>query len=209
MHASPCAPSSDSVSIGYQFCEYTRPSGSRSPSPWLEMAPSTREDGDVEMTDSPASSYVLAEKPSHTRYDGQLDQDDAASSLSSLSSPSACSPPSSPTNPRSSPTQSRRRSMRKAAKNSSALSKKRAKVDRSARVRELMLKALSINKGRMSKEPAPDHQRAVLRMIYDEICPYPDQAWISRLAIHFNWCVGYTSTYYIAFINGHAAITRK
>jgi len=147
------------------------------------MTPSIRGDEDIEMIDSPASSYASAGQPSPTRYDDELD--DAASSHSTTSL-STHSPASSPVRRRSSPFQSKRVSGKKAAKNSNIVSKEHARVARNARVRELKLKALSINKGRISKEPAPDHQREVLRMVYDQITPYPDEAWIAQLALHFN-----------------------
>jgi len=67
------------------------------------------------------------------------------------------------------------------------VSKERERVTRAARVRELKQKALNINrKDRPNKAPAPDHQREVLRMVFDQITPYPDEAWISQLAVHFN-----------------------
>jgi len=82
--------------------------------------------------------------------------------------------------------QSKRRAGKKIAKNPNVVSKERARILRNARVRELKLKAQSINKGRIGKEPAPEHQREILRLIYDQITPYPDEAWIAQLAVHFN-----------------------
>jgi hypothetical protein len=79
---------------------------------------------------------------------------------------------------------------RRAAKNTFLVLKEREKVARTARVKELKKKALNINsKDRSNKTPASDHQREVLRLVFDQITPYPDEAWISQLALHFNWYV--------------------
>jgi len=135
------------------------------------------------MTDSPASSYASAEQPSPSRYDDELD--DAASSHSTTSL-SAYSPHSSHQRHKSSPSQPKRGAGKKAAKNPTVMSQERARILRNARVRELKAKALSINKGRIGKEPAPEQQRQILRLVYDQITPYPDEAWIAQLALHFN-----------------------
>jgi len=148
---------------------------SSSPSPW----PDSSSILDVEMTDSPASSYASIDQPSP--YSGEYD--DATSELSSVSSSSLSVyiPPSSCRLQQLSATE------RKAAKNSYVALKERERVARTARVKELKQKALNINsRVQPNKIPASDHQREVLRMVFDQMTPYPDEAWISRLALHFN-----------------------
>jgi len=147
------------------------------------MTPSAQGDDDVEMTDSPASSYASIEQPVHvspcTGESEDITSEPSSGSSTSLSvySPSA----------------SRRLGPfsdedRKAAKNAYLVRKELARVARAARVKELKRKAKGINsKDRPSKAPAPDHQREVLRLVFDQITPYPDEAWISQLALHFNW----------------------
>lgn len=210
MHTRSCSPSSVTVTpfISYQFSKHAPSSESRSPSPWSDdMTPSVRRDGDIEMTDSPASSCASVAQPSPTRYNGE--DNNATSSRHSSTSLSTYSRPQSPARRRSSPLQSRRGSGKKAAKNPTVVSKEREKVVRNARVRELKLKALGINKGRISKEPAPDHQREVLRMVYDQITPYPDEAWIAQLAVHFNWYVAYIAAYFLILMIQYAADTTR
>jgi len=146
------------------------------------MTPSAQGDNDVEMTDSPASSYASIEppQPAESAYSGEYE--DPASELSgSSTSLSVYIPPSLRTLHPLSDTE------RKAAKNAHLVLKERERVARAARVKELKQKALSINKtDRPNKAPASDHQREVLRMIFDQVTPYPDEAWISQLALHFN-----------------------
>ncbi|KAI6031639.1 hypothetical protein BKA83DRAFT_61962, partial [Pisolithus microcarpus] len=56
--------------------------------------------------------------------------------------------------------------------------------EREARVRELKNRALSIPS--TGKTPATVRQRMVMQMVYDEITPYPDEAWVSQLGIIIN-----------------------
>lgn len=53
--------------------------------------------------------------------------------------------------------------------------------ERDARVRELKSRALAIPS--TGKTPASVRQRMVMQMVYDEITPYPDEAWVSQLGI--------------------------
>jgi hypothetical protein len=53
--------------------------------------------------------------------------------------------------------------------------------ERDARVRELKSRALAIHS--TGKTPATVRQRMVMQMVYDEISPYPDEAWVSQLGI--------------------------
>ena len=53
--------------------------------------------------------------------------------------------------------------------------------ERDARVRELKNRALAIPS--TGKTPATVRQRMVMQMVYDEITPYPDEAWVSQLGI--------------------------
>lgn len=53
--------------------------------------------------------------------------------------------------------------------------------ERDARVRELKSRALAIPS--TGKTPATVRQRMVMQMVYDEITPYPDEAWVSQLGI--------------------------
>jgi hypothetical protein len=55
---------------------------------------------------------------------------------------------------------------------------------RDPRVRELKKRAMQIES--TGNAPASDHQRRVLMMVFDEITPYPDEAWISQIAIIIN-----------------------
>ncbi|KAI6047740.1 hypothetical protein EDC04DRAFT_19276 [Pisolithus marmoratus] len=57
----------------------------------------------------------------------------------------------------------------------------RTPSEREARVRELKNRALSIPS--TGKTPATMRQRMVMQMVYDEITPYPDEAWVSQLGI--------------------------
>lgn len=147
------------------------------------MTPSIRGDEDVEMTDSPASSYASIEPQSSGSPHGRECEEVTSEFSSGSSTPFSVYMPSS----------SRRHhplsdAERKVAKNSYLVMKEREKVARAARVKELKRKALGINnKDRPNKAPASDHQREVLRLVFDQITPYPDEAWISQLALHFNW----------------------
>ncbi|KAI6119812.1 hypothetical protein EV401DRAFT_2071138 [Pisolithus croceorrhizus] len=60
----------------------------------------------------------------------------------------------------------------------------RTPPEREARVRELKNRALSIPS--TGKTPATMRQRMVMQMVYDEITPYPDEAWVSQLGIIIN-----------------------
>lgn len=53
--------------------------------------------------------------------------------------------------------------------------------ERDARVRDLKSRALAIPS--TGKTPATVRQRMVMQMVYDEITPYPDEAWVSQLGI--------------------------
>ena len=53
--------------------------------------------------------------------------------------------------------------------------------ERDAKVRELKNRALAIPS--TGKTPATVRQRMVMQMVYDEITPYPDEAWVSQLGI--------------------------
>ncbi|KAH7885937.1 hypothetical protein F5I97DRAFT_1809462 [Phlebopus sp. FC_14] len=57
----------------------------------------------------------------------------------------------------------------------------KAQTEREARVRELKSRALAIPS--TGKTPATARQRMVMQMVYDEITPYPDEAWVSQLGI--------------------------
>ncbi|KAG1715988.1 hypothetical protein ID866_1153 [Astraeus odoratus] len=60
----------------------------------------------------------------------------------------------------------------------------RTQSEREAKVRELKNRALSIPS--TGKTPATVRQRMVMQMVYDEITPYPDEAWVSQLGIIIN-----------------------
>ncbi|KAF9244542.1 hypothetical protein BU15DRAFT_71520 [Melanogaster broomeanus] len=53
--------------------------------------------------------------------------------------------------------------------------------EREGKVRELKGRALAIPS--TGKTPATIRQRMVMQMVYDEITPYPDEAWVSQLGI--------------------------
>ena len=53
--------------------------------------------------------------------------------------------------------------------------------ERDTRVRELKSRALAIPS--TGKTPATIRQRMVMQMVYDEITPYPDEAWVAQLGI--------------------------
>ncbi|KAI9461763.1 hypothetical protein HD554DRAFT_2003566, partial [Boletus coccyginus] len=53
--------------------------------------------------------------------------------------------------------------------------------ERDARVRQLKSRALAIPS--TGKTPATVRQRMVMQMVYDEITPYPDEAWVSQLGL--------------------------
>lgn len=53
--------------------------------------------------------------------------------------------------------------------------------ERDTRVRQLKNRALAIPS--TGKTPATVRQRMVMQMVYDEITPYPDEAWVSQLGI--------------------------
>ncbi|KAF7966564.1 hypothetical protein HWV62_37865 [Athelia sp. TMB] len=153
---------------------------SRSTSPVSDMNRSAYEDEDVAMTDSPASSYAPMDI-----YDSDGRDVDVSPYSATTYQPSSSSPirPTSHTRSRV----DRLGERKKVAKSTQKMSKQLDKASRDARVRELKQKAQSINKAqRPSKAPAPDHQREVLRMVFEQITPYPDDAWISQLALHFN-----------------------
>lgn len=59
-----------------------------------------------------------------------------------------------------------------------------AQSERDVRVRQLKNRALSIPS--TGKTPATVRQRMVMQMVYDEITPYPDEAWVSQLGIIIN-----------------------
>jgi hypothetical protein len=48
-------------------------------------------------------------------------------------------------------------------------------------VRELKGQALRIDS--VGNAPVSERQRLVLMMVYDEITPYPDEAWLSQIAV--------------------------
>jgi len=148
------------------------------------MTPSAQGDDDVEMTDSPASSYASMEQPVHASpCAGESEDITSEPSSGSSTSCSVYTPPASRTS-RLGPFSDEDK---KVAKNAYVVRKELEKVARAARVKELKRKALSIStKDRPNKAPAPDHQREVLRLVFDQITPYPDEAWISQLAVHFN-----------------------
>ncbi|KAH7910704.1 hypothetical protein BJ138DRAFT_1152321 [Hygrophoropsis aurantiaca] len=56
--------------------------------------------------------------------------------------------------------------------------------DREARVREMKKRALAIPS--TGKTPATIRQRLVMQMVYNEITPYPDEAWVSQMGIIIN-----------------------
>jgi len=148
------------------------------------MTPSIQGDNDIEMTDSPASSYASVEQssPGPPLHDDEYD--DATSEV--FSGPSSSLSKYTPPSPHR--LQPLSETERKATRNAHLVLKDRERIVRAARVKELKQKALSINnKGRPCKAPAPEHQREVLRLVYDQITPYPDDAWISQLALYFNW----------------------
>ena len=155
---------------------------SRSSSPWSDMTSSIQRENDIDMTDSPATSYASFEQLSaESPYSGECEEVSSRHTSGSSASLSAYAPSSSHgihlhSEPR-----------RKAAKNAYVASKDLESVTRAVRVRELKEKALRINKGGSNKAPCPDLQRDVLRMVFDQITPYPDEAWIAQLALHFNW----------------------
>jgi hypothetical protein len=53
--------------------------------------------------------------------------------------------------------------------------------DREARVRELKKRATKIQS--TGNAPASELQRRVLLMVFEEITPYPDESWLSQIAI--------------------------
>jgi len=73
---------------------------------------------------------------------------------------------------------------RKAYKQAYLQSTARAQNDREDRVRELKKRALAIPS--TGKTPATWRQRLVMQMVYDEITPYPDEAWVSQLGVIIN-----------------------
>lgn len=157
----------------------------RSYSPWSDMDGSRsgegREDFERSGTDSPASSYGDTELEHDTAYCPPL----PSSSIRWVSTR--------PHRPLEGPSDSNSRT--KTHSPSSTRKATEEKITRAAHIRSLKLKAKGIRKGKGSKQnnkyPAPEHQREVLRMIFDDITPYPDEAWISKLAIHFNWFVSH------------------
>lgn len=139
----------------------------------------------MNMTSSPASSY------SSMDISDYFEDSRAAGADTSLDSTTTYQPEPSPTRPIHGPSEGKRADKgkgKKAPKNAQRMSKQLDRAARDAHVRALKTKALSINKAqRPSKAPAPDHQRDVLRMVFDQMTPYPDEAWIAKLALHFNW----------------------
>jgi len=167
--------SSDAVLVPIP-ARYSDSCSSRSTSPVFDMNNSAYDDEDILMTDSPASSYAPMDIYDSEGYDLDISLDSATTYPQSSSSPTRPSE-----HPRT------RVERKKVAKNPQKMAKQLDRVSRDARVRELKQKAQSINKAqRPSKAPAPDHQREVLRMVFEQITPYPDEAWISQLALHFN-----------------------
>jgi len=73
---------------------------------------------------------------------------------------------------------------RKAYKQAYSQSATRAQNEREDRVRELKKRALAIPS--TGKTPATWRQRLVMQMVYDEITPYPDEAWVSQLGVIIN-----------------------
>lgn len=70
---------------------------------------------------------------------------------------------------------------KKAYKQAFLQSAARAQSEREIRVRELKKRALAITS--TGKTPATSRQRLVMQMVYDEITPYPDEAWVSQLGV--------------------------
>ncbi|KAG2154670.1 hypothetical protein DEU56DRAFT_769697 [Suillus clintonianus] len=70
---------------------------------------------------------------------------------------------------------------KKAYKQAFLQSAARAQSERETRVRELKKRALAIPS--TGKTPATSRQRLVMQMVYDEITPYPDEAWVSQLGV--------------------------
>ncbi|KAH7930561.1 hypothetical protein BV22DRAFT_56791 [Leucogyrophana mollusca] len=60
----------------------------------------------------------------------------------------------------------------------------RGQSEREARVRGLKMRALAIPS--TGKTPATTRQRLVMQMVYNEITPYPDEAWVSQMGIIIN-----------------------
>jgi len=56
--------------------------------------------------------------------------------------------------------------------------------DRDTRIREIKLRALNIRS--TGNTPATEQQRLVMLMVFKEITPYPDDAWLSMLAVLIN-----------------------
>ncbi|KAG2056986.1 hypothetical protein BDR06DRAFT_1005435 [Suillus hirtellus] len=73
---------------------------------------------------------------------------------------------------------------KKAYKQAFLQSAARAQSEREIRVRELKKRALAITS--TGKTPATSRQRLVMQMVYDEITPYPDEAWVSQLGVIIN-----------------------
>jgi hypothetical protein len=73
---------------------------------------------------------------------------------------------------------------RKAYKQAHLQSTARAQNEREDRVRELKKRAVAIPS--TGKTPATWRQRLVMQMVYDEITPYPDEAWVSQLGVIIN-----------------------
>ncbi|KAG2075081.1 hypothetical protein BDR04DRAFT_1140218 [Suillus decipiens] len=73
---------------------------------------------------------------------------------------------------------------KKAYKQAFLQSATRGQGEREARVRELKKRALAITS--TGKTPATSRQRLVMQMVYDEITPYPDEAWVSQLGVIIN-----------------------
>ncbi|KAG1749827.1 uncharacterized protein EDB91DRAFT_1109888 [Suillus paluster] len=73
---------------------------------------------------------------------------------------------------------------KKAYKQAFLQSAARAQNERETRVRELKKRALVIPS--TGKTPATSRQRLVMQMVYDEITPYPDEAWVSQLGVIIN-----------------------
>jgi len=73
---------------------------------------------------------------------------------------------------------------KKAYKQAFLQSAARAQNEREIRVRELKKRALAIQS--TGKTPATWRQRLVMQMVYDEITPYPDEAWVSQLGVIIN-----------------------
>jgi hypothetical protein len=64
-----------------------------------------------------------------------------------------------------------------------------SKHDREIKVRELKRTALKIQS--TGNAPASEHQRRVLLMVFEEITPYPDEAWLSQIAVIIHRCALY------------------